>query len=65
MKRDPNRIYAICLALGAYWESVPDLRLGQLFNILQHRAGNDLFYMEDDQLLNLLNDTIAEMKVEK
>ena len=38
------------------WEKVPDWRLGQLFCNLQSAAGNDLFYVEDDEFVELLEE---------
>ena len=53
--RDIERIDGVLAALKENWEKVPDWRLGQLFCNLQSVAGNDLFYVEDDQFVELLN----------
>ena len=53
--RDPNRIDKVLTALKENWEKVPDWRLGQLICNLQSAAGNDLFYVEDDQFVELIN----------
>ena len=53
--RDPNRIDEVLAVLKENWEKVPDWRLGQLICNLQSAAGNDLFYVEDDQFVELIN----------
>lgn len=49
--RDFNRIRKVCSRLATAWESVPDLRLGQLLEVVQSdikKSGRDPFYSEDD-----------------
>lgn len=48
-KRDPKRIKRIVKLLEKRWEAVPDWRLGQLL-VNCTFAGEDLFYLEDDEL---------------
>ena len=48
-KRDPKRIKRIVKLLEKRWEAVPDWRLGQLLMNCTF-AGEDLFYLEDDEL---------------
>ena len=62
--RDPERIPAILLALAVVWDAHPDWRLGQLLhNILGDKLTHnrysgawydDLFYIEDETLLEAL-----------
>lgn len=59
--RDPNRIYKVCNAIATIWADLPDWRLGQLFNNLQRYVGNDLFYMEDDKLVETLRKYAEEV----
>ena len=54
--RDINRIDEVLAALKENWEKVPDWRLGQLLCNLQSAAGNDLFYVEDDKFVELLEE---------
>ena len=54
--RDINRIDEVLAALKENWEKVPDWRLGQLLCNLQSAAGNDLFYVEDDEFVELLEE---------
>lgn len=55
--RDPNRIETILEALRLTWQQEPDLRLGQLLiNIAKPQSPcPELFYLEDDELLQYLN----------
>ena len=50
--RDINRIMPFLFELGAYWLKHPDLRFGQLVEIIRCEIGkDDLFYAEDDEIL--------------
>ena len=50
--RDINRIDLILDRLKTLWKKYPDLRLGQLIlNVLQDPV---LYYIEDEELINLL-----------
>lgn len=56
--RDPKRIYKFCNELASMWSSVPDLRFGQLIEILRTEAkrdGFDPFVMEDDEALEYIS----------
>ena len=55
--RDPKRIDEICETIRKEWHKVPDWRLGQLLvnSLRGHRCYPDLFYVEDDELMKLLN----------
>lgn len=50
--RDINRIPLILEKIESLWLKNPDLRLGQLIEILKHKSGEstDLFYLEDECL---------------
>ena len=52
--RDPNRIPKVLDYVRRAWERNPDLRLGQLIVNLTSERFADLFYVEDDQLLDVL-----------
>jgi hypothetical protein len=55
--RDPNRIYKTTALLAESWSQVPDWRLGQLIENLKRYIGtNDLFYIEDEDLVNYIKD---------
>lgn len=50
--RDINRIDKFLEKLGELWkENVPDWRFMQLICNLQSAYGSDLFYIEEDKLL--------------
>jgi len=52
--RDENRIDIVLSEIGKIWHKFPDLRLGQLIgNVLE---GPNLYYVEDDGLVNALRD---------
>lgn len=51
--RDPKRIPVMLEELKEIWEKSPDLRLGQLIEIIRLQANQhycDLFNVEDDKL---------------
>ena len=50
--RDVNRIEPLLTRLQEVWKKYPDLRLGQL--ILNVAKDPQIYYMEDDQLLDLI-----------
>jgi hypothetical protein len=52
--RDPKRIDVILQEISNIWHKYPDMRLGQLIgNVLE---GPNLYYVEDDGLVNALKD---------
>ena len=53
MMRDINRIHPFLEKLEEIWSKHPDLRLGQLISCVVNN-GQDLFYIEDNKLLKLL-----------
>jgi hypothetical protein len=52
--RNPDRIDRILKALGELWKQLPDWRLGQLIDNMNHTTGRDLFYIEDDEIEELI-----------
>jgi uncharacterized protein YihD (DUF1040 family) len=55
--RDPNRINTILTLLQQGWAKVPDWRFGQLIeNIKRYIVVDDLFYVEDDKLIEKIID---------
>ena len=54
--RNPDRIPEILKELEEFWKQNPDWRLGQIIANLNYEimGGNDPFYMEDTDLLELL-----------
>ncbi len=53
MKKDPKRVDPLMKRLTAVWRQNPELRLGQLIgNALNSNV--DLYYVEDDKLINEL-----------
>ena len=64
--RDPNRIYQFTQKLCHEWAIyLPDMRFGQLItNAMTYHDKNiaDVFYMEDDQMLELIDSYIGYAK---
>ena len=59
--RDISRISNFMGILEKYWQTYyPDWRFGQLINNLQRFAGNDLFYYEEDDFIELLEEFFGE-----
>lgn len=56
--RDPKRIELVLNKLNEFWQYVPDWRFGQLVCNLQKMRENDLFYMEDEELIHFLDGLI-------
>lgn len=52
--RNIDRIDTFLNELGKYWKKVPDWRFMQLICNLQSACGSDMFYMEEDKVLQYL-----------
>lgn len=52
--RDPNRIKTILEKIGNAWRCAPDLRLGQLLMNAVESNEVDLYYIEDEALVDLV-----------
>ena len=61
--RDPKRIPKLLIRLGELWEKYPDLRLGQLIG--NYVEGSSLYYIEDNELLDVLEEFYGEKKKAK
>ncbi len=60
--RDPKRIQQLIGTLRGIWYQVPDLRLGQLIINCTHDLETDLFYIEDEVLLQKLKEYAKKLK---
>lgn len=60
--RDPNRIKPFCTELVELWSKYPDLRFGQIMSnitkYVQFEYSKDIFYMEDEELLEVLKNQL-------
>lgn len=56
--RDPNRIHDVLMELEKLWIRYPDWRFMQLINNLQTVQENDMFYIEDDDFINIIENKI-------
>lgn len=64
--RDPDRIIHLLGELGKQWSRFPDWRFGQLIeNIKRFYGVDDLFYIEDDKMLELIKDFMIEKEKEE
>ena len=61
--RDINRIEQFMNELTEIWRTVPDWRFGQLIeNFKKFTEVEDLFYIEDDKMLEVLKKFKEELK---
>ena len=61
--RDINRIEPFMNELTEIWYTVPDWRFGQLIeNFKKFAKVEDLFYIEDDKMLEVLKKFKEELK---
>ena len=59
--RDKNRIYGFIMKLFTLWSRRPDLRFGQLVsNIAAYGGHDDIFYIEDEEMLGLIQSMLDE-----
>lgn len=58
--RDPNRIAKVLQYIEKLWMTVPDWRFMQLMNNLQSGVGHDMFYTEDEQLVEIIKIWLGE-----
>ena len=67
-KKVPGRAYtseekqAILNRIGAVWNAFPSLRLGQLIENARWGVGTDMFYVEDEKFVAVLEDYLSEHK---
>lgn len=61
--RDVSRIPRIISVLEDIWRRVPYWRLGQLIeNIKAFTGKDDLFYIEDDEMENILKEIFGKIE---
>lgn len=59
--RDPERIDEVLKVLGDKWKKVPDWRFMQLICNLQRACNNDMFYVEDDEFVKIIEKSFSDM----
>ena len=52
--RDPKRIAEVLQVLNELWSRYPDWRLMQLICNMQRAVGHDMFYTEEDELIDIM-----------
>lgn len=63
--RDSNRIYQFCNQLSTAWARVPDWRFGQfMWNIISYcqSKGKDAFFLEEDEMMEMIEKYMKEIK---
>lgn len=64
--RDPKRITPLLIELEKQWKRFPDWRFGQLIeNIKRFYDIDDLFYIEDDKMLELIKNFMIKKEKEE
>lgn len=64
--RDKERINSFLEKVGKIWEEhFPDWRFMQLINNLQHYADNDMYYLEEESFLDILENFVKDVVGEK
>lgn len=58
--RDPNRIHEVMWKFEKLWQKYPDWRLTQLICNMQSAMRNDMFYVEDDDFVEVIDHFIKE-----
>ena len=54
--RDINRIEPFCQELLKVWKNNPDMRFSQLIVNLMGGYGSDMYYVEDEDFINILKE---------
>ena len=54
--RDINRIEPFCKDLAKVWKDNPDMRFSQLIVNLMGSYGSDMYYVEDEDFMNILKE---------
>lgn len=64
--RDQKRITPLLTELSEQWKKFPDWRFGQLIeNIKRFYGVDDLFFIEDDKMLELIKDFMTKKEKEE
>ena len=58
--RDPKRIHEVLMNLEELWQRYPDWRLMQLICNMQASTGRDMYYVEDDRLIQIFKTLIEK-----
>ena len=60
--RDPNRIINILSRLKKVWEKYPDMRLTQLILNVESNDTPFLYYKEDEDFINSIEEYYAQLE---
>lgn len=62
--RDPKRISKFLQILGQYWATVPDWRFGQFITNITRFYGGDIWFLEEDQFIEVVKSMFWKEKSE-
>ena len=66
MSRNPNRIAPFMNRLETLWkEECPDWRFGQLISNIQTYIGHDIFYLEEDEMMEFIENYFGKSSTRK
>ena len=60
--RDINRIDVFCDRLKKVWKENPDQRFFQLINNIMSHYGSDMYYIEDDEAIDMIEKAMEKVK---
>ena len=60
--RDINRIDVFYDRLKKVWKENPDQRFFQLINNIMSRYGSDMYYIEDDEAIDMIEKAMEKVK---
>lgn len=60
--RDINRIDVFCDRLKKVWKENPDQRFFQLINNIMSRYGSDMYYIEDNDAIDMIEKAMEKVK---
>ena len=63
MREDRKQIYFTALEIAKIWANLPNWRFGQLiynFEKVMEEEGRDIFYMEEDELIQRLRECVEQ-----
>lgn len=63
--RSPEHIEKFLKHLGRYWEHHPDSRLGMILITLSKNTGKDLFLIDDELWISLIDEMLEKEKLLK
>ena len=63
--RDSNRIPEVIKTIEKLWKQYPDWRFMQLVCNIQKAYGSDMFYVEDNEFVEFINQMVEPEPIQK